>query len=93
MIVTSILSMRCFGEKKNNKKARKILEEQITRRMRPTHKEYEQGESEQEVTWKRSKQNINDKDELIGKGKKVLSPQLIVLHGIGSDGVKATKVK
>ncbi|KAG0447110.1 hypothetical protein HPP92_028509 [Vanilla planifolia] len=37
--------------------------------------------------------NIDDNDELVGKGKKVSSPQLIVLHGIGGDGVWATKVK
>ncbi|KAG0450351.1 hypothetical protein HPP92_026933 [Vanilla planifolia] len=56
-------------------------------------KEYEQGGSEQEVTWKRPEQNIDDNDELVGKGKKVSSPQLIVLHGISGDGVWATKVK
>ncbi|KAG0447246.1 hypothetical protein HPP92_028403 [Vanilla planifolia] len=56
-------------------------------------KEYEQGGSKQEVTWKRQEQNIDGNDELIGEGKKVSSPQLIVLHGIGGDGVWATKVK
>ncbi|KAG0493138.1 hypothetical protein HPP92_006536 [Vanilla planifolia] len=51
------------------------------------------GWSEQEVTWKRLEQNIDDNDELIGEGKLVSSPQLIFFHGIGGDGVWATMVK
>ncbi|KAG0448807.1 hypothetical protein HPP92_027655, partial [Vanilla planifolia] len=49
------------------------------------------GKGKVDVTWKGG--IIDNNDELVGEGKKVSSPQLIILHGIGGDGVWATKVK
>ncbi|KAG0448799.1 hypothetical protein HPP92_027647 [Vanilla planifolia] len=56
-------------------------------------KNMKQGGRSRRLLEETQRHNMTVMMSLVKKGKKVSSPQLTVLHGIGGDGVWATKVK